>query len=118
MGVCFIVLGLRFALHNVWENARVLGFVGIGLFALVLVGGVTQPRVFHPKWYGRLQDQLGKQRLMRLQRKAQQTPADEWALIVASDASFDQWVDRNAPSAIPPRRRRGYSKKPESESDK
>ena len=109
LGICFIVLGLRFALHNVWEQARTLSYVGIGLFVLVLVTGVVQPRFFHPKWYGRLQDRLGKQRLMLLQREAQKTDVDEWTMIIASESAFEQWVNRNAPSSTPGRRPRGYA---------
>ena len=116
LGTCFVVLGLRFALHNVWAQAHVLSYVGIGLFVLVMVTGVVQPRFLHPRWYGRLQDRLGKQRLMLLQRKAQQTAVDEWAEIVASDTAFEQWVNRNAPSSAPGRRR-SYAKR-DSESKK
>jgi hypothetical protein len=117
LGICFIVLGLRFALHNTWEQAHVMSYAGIGLFVLVLVTGVVQPRFLHPAWYSRLQDQLGKQRLQLLQRKAQQTPVDEWAEIVASDTAFEQWVNRNAPSSVPGRRR-GYRKTQDSEPKK
>jgi len=118
LGICFLVLGLRFALHNVWEQARTLGFVGIGLFVLVLVLGVVQPRFLHPKWYGRLQDRLGKQRLMLLQRGAQKIDADEGTMIVASDLAFEQWVNRTAPSGVQGRRQRGYAKSTESEPKK
>ena len=118
LGICFAVLGLRFALNSVWEQARALGYVGIGLFVLVLVLGVVQPRFLHPKWYGRLQDQLGKQRLMLLQREAQRTDIDEWAMIVASDTAFEQWVNRNAPSSPQGRRRRTYTQDTDRESDK
>ena len=117
LGICFIVLGLRFALHNTWEQAHVMSYVGIGLFALVLVTGVVQPRFLHPAWYGRLQDRLGKQRLMLLQREAQKTDYDEWSLIVASDSAFEQWVNRNAPSGAQGRRR-GYAKTTDSEPKK
>jgi hypothetical protein len=117
LAICFIVLGLRFALNNVWEQARVLGYVGIGLFVVVLLLGVLQPRFLHPKWYGRLQDRFGKQRLMLLQREAQKTDVDEWASIVESDVAFEQWVNRNAPGNLPSRRR-GYSKPTESEPKK
>jgi hypothetical protein len=117
LGICFIVLGLRFALHNVWEQASLLSYVGIGLFVVVLLLGVLQPRFLHPKWYGRLQDRFGRQRLMLLQREAQKTDPDEWAVIVKSDAAFEQWVNRNAPGSTPPRRR-GYDRSKESESKK
>jgi hypothetical protein len=117
LGICFIVLGLRFALNNAWERAHVMSYVGMGLFVLVLATGVVQPRFLHPAWYGRLQDRFGKQRLTLLQRVAQQTDADEWAEIVASDTAFEQWVSRNAPSSVPARRR-GYTKKKKSERKK
>jgi hypothetical protein len=117
LGVTFVVLGLRFALNNVWGGARALSYVGIGLFVLVLVTGVVQPRFFHPKWYGRLQDRLGKQRLMLLQRKARTVPADDWTEIVATEATFDHWVDLNAPSR-PVGRQRGYKPDADRESNK
>jgi hypothetical protein len=117
LGICFIVLGLRFALNNVWEQASLLSYVGIGLFVVVLLLGILQPRFLHPKWYGRLQDRLGKQRLMLLQREAQKTDLDEWAVIAKSDAAFEQWVNRNAPGSAPPRRR-SYANSKESEPKK
>ena len=116
LGICFVVLGLRFALNNVWEQARTLSYVGIALFVLVLTVGVVQPRFLHPGWYGRLQDRLGKQRLMLLQREAQKVESDEWAEIIALDAAFDQWVNRAAPSR-PQGRQRGYVKDTDRESD-
>lgn len=116
LGITFVVLGLRFALHNVWAQARSLGYVGIGLFVLVLLIGVVQPRFFHPGWYGRLQDRLGKQRLMLLQQAARQVPSDEWTEITATEGAFDHWFDRNAPNAAPSRRR-GYNKPTDREPD-
>jgi hypothetical protein len=107
LGICFIVLGLRFALNNVWEQARTLSYAGIGLFVVVVLLGVVQPRFLHPKWYGRLQDALGKQRLMLLQRKARTIPSDEWAEIVSTEGAFEHWVQQNAPSR-PVGRQRGY----------
>jgi hypothetical protein len=117
LGLCFVVLGLRFALHNVWAQATTLSYVGIGLFVLVLVLGVVQPRFLHPGWYGRLQDRLGKQRLLLLQREAQKTEPGEWTEIIASDAAFEQWVNRNAPSSAQGRRRT-YAKDTKRESKK
>jgi hypothetical protein len=117
LGVCFIVLGLRFALNNVWEGSRVLSYVGIALFVLVLVTGVVQPRFLHPRWYGRLQDRFGKQRLVLLQREARKVLPDEWTEIVATDATFDHWVDRNAPSRSVGRQR-GYKPDTDREPDK
>ena len=115
LGVCFVVLGLRFALNNVWEQARVLSYVGIGLFVLVMLTGVVQPRFLHPGWYGRLQDRLGKQRLMLLQREARKVPADEWTEILSTEGAFDHWVSRSAPS-VPQVRRRGYKQDTDRES--
>lgn len=118
LGLCFIVLGLRFALNNVWEHARVLGYVGIGLFVLVLLLGILQPRFLHPRWYGRLQDRLGKQRLAFLQREAQKMDGVEWGEIADSASAFEQWVNRTAPNNRKGRRGRGYEKRTESEPDK
>jgi hypothetical protein len=120
LGLCFAVLGLRFALNYVWEHARVLGYVGLGLFVVVMLLGVVQPRFLHPRWYGQLQDRLGKQRLVLLQGKARQVDGEEWAEIVASEASFEQWVNRTAPggSSGQGRRPRGYAKDTDREPDK
>jgi hypothetical protein len=116
LGICFVVLGLRFALDNVWAQARLLGYVGIGLFVLVLVAGVVQPRFLHPKWYGRLYDRLGRQRLMLLQQEARKVPSDEWNEIVATEGAFDYWVNRTAPNRAPGRPR-GYQPDTDRESD-
>jgi len=107
LGICFVVLGLRFALNNVWEHARTLSYAGIATFVLVLVTGVVQPRFLHPAWYGGLEDRLGKQRLGLLQREARKVPPDEWTEILATQGAFEHWVDRNAPSR-PVGRQRGY----------
>lgn len=116
LGLTFVVLGLRFALNSVWADARALGYVGIGLFVLVMLIGVLQPRFLHPGWYGRLQDRLGKQRLVLLQQAARQVPADEWAEITATQGAFEHWVNHNTPSAVPSRRR-GYKPNQDRESD-
>lgn len=119
LGLVFVVLGLRFSLNYVWEQAKVLGYVGLGLFVMVMLLGVVQPRFLHPRWYGRLQDRLGKQRLALLQGKARQVEGDEWAEIVATEASFEEWVNRNAPgSSAQGRRPRGYAKDRDREPDK
>jgi hypothetical protein len=120
LGLVFAVLGLRFALNYVWEQAKVLSYVGVGLFVVVMTLGVTQPRFLHPRWLGRLQDRLGKQRLMLLQGKARQVDGEEWGEIVATESSFDAWVNRNAPSSssAQERRPRGYAKNRDRESDK
>jgi hypothetical protein len=107
LGICFIVLGLRFALNNVWEQARTLSYAGIGAFVLVLVTGVVQPRFLHPTWYGGLEDRLGKQRVGLLLREARKVPADEWSEILTTEGAFEHWVDQNAPSR-PASRQRGY----------
>jgi hypothetical protein len=120
LGLVFVVLGLRFALHYAWEHAHVLGYVGLGLFVLVMALGVGQPRFLHPGWLGRLQDRFGKQRLALLQGKARQVDGEEWAEIVATETSFEQWVNRNAPGggSAQGRRPRGYTREGDRESDK
>jgi hypothetical protein len=123
LGICFVVLGLRFALNSVWEHARVLSYVGIGLFALVLITGIVQPRFLHPRWYGQLQDRLGREGLARLRRQAFEVDAEEWAEIVASDSAFEAWVNRKTPGRVmpggPPRATgRGYSRSQDRETDK
>jgi hypothetical protein len=114
LGVCFIFLGLRFALNNVWTHARISGYAGGALFVAVLVAGVAQPRFLHPRWYGRLEDRFGKTGVARLRRAAFQVEPEEWSEIVASEASFDEWVDRAMPRQMR-RPGRGYAESKEDE---
>jgi hypothetical protein len=101
LGLCFVLLGTRFALNSAWKNARILGYVGGGLFVVVLVIGVAQPRFLHPKWYGRLWDRFGKDGMSRLKRAAIELEDAEWTEIDASPLTFDRWVDRVMPRANP-----------------
>jgi hypothetical protein len=107
LGICFALLGLRFALNSVWPSAKILGYIGGGLFIVVLVIGVAQPRFLHPKWYGRLWDRFGKEGMSRLQRAAFALEDQEWIEINASPTTFSRWVDRVMPRARPSGR--GYS---------
>jgi hypothetical protein len=101
LGVCFILLGVRFALNSAWMRAPILGYVGAGLFVLVLVIGIAQPRFLHPRWYGRLWDRLGREGMSRLQRAASQLEDKEWIEIDSLPTSFDRWVDRVMPQVHP-----------------
>jgi hypothetical protein len=100
LGMCFVSLGARFALQSTWDRASVLGYVGLGLFAIVLVIGTVQPRFLHPKWYGRLWDRFGKEGMSHLERAACQLEDKEWQEINSSTLTFDRWVERVMP-AVP-----------------
>lgn len=110
LGLCFALLGVRFALDGVWDSASLLGYVGAGLFVVVLVIGVVQPRFLHPRWYRRLRDRLGKDGMSRLQRAAYALEDEEWAEINATPLTFDRWVDRVMPRVQPTGR--GFTKNP------
>jgi hypothetical protein len=97
LGICFVTLGIRFALHYTWDNARVLGYVGGGLFVVILVAGVAQPRFLHPRWYGALEDRLGRKGMLRLRSAAFNLDQDEWLEVTASEDEFIAWVDRAMP---------------------
>jgi hypothetical protein len=97
LGLCFVLLGARFALNSVWMRAQILGYVGAGLFGIVLVVGIAQPRFLHPRWYGRLWDRFGREGMSRLQRAAYELADEEWIEIDASPTAFDRWVDRVMP---------------------
>jgi hypothetical protein len=105
LGMCFVLLGVRFALQRAWDRAAILGYTGAGLFAIVLVIGTVQPRFLHPRWYGLLWDRFGKEGLSRLERAACQLEDKEWNEINASPLTFDRWVERVMPSV--PRARGG-----------
>jgi hypothetical protein len=107
LGICFVLMGLVFALSNVWAHARVLVWVGIGVFVLVLAAGIGQPRFLHPRWYGELEDRLGRKGMMQLRRAAFQTEDEDWKEIASSKAFFDEWVKRTAPKDMQPSGR-GY----------
>ena len=107
LGVCFVLMGLVFALSGVWPQVRILVWIGIGVFVLVLIAGIGQPRFLHPRWYGELEDRLGKKGVTQLRRAAFQVEDQAWKEIVSSKAFFDEWVKRTMPKeAQPPMR--GY----------
>jgi hypothetical protein len=108
LGVCFVLLGLRFALHFSWEGASILGYVGGGLFIVVFVAGIAQPRFLHPQWYGVLEDRLGKKDMRRLRAAAFKLDKEEWLEVDATEESFNAWVDRVVPHT--PKPSRGYKK--------
>ena len=62
LGVCFVLFGLRYTLHYAWARASVLGYVGGGLFGVVLLAGIIQPRFLHPRWYETWRTAWGKSR--------------------------------------------------------
>lgn len=109
LGVCFALLGLRFALNNVWDQARILGLAGGALFVIVLVAGVSQPRFLHPKWYGELEDRFGKKAMIRIRAAAYAMDGEEWSEVSATDETFKRWVERTAPKVEEPKNR-GYTK--------
>jgi hypothetical protein len=110
LGVCFVLLGLRFALNTTWGYANILGYAGGALFVVVLVIGVAQPRFFHPQWYSQLEARLGKKGMLRLRHAAFQVEADEWLEVVASEVSFNEWVDKVMP-AQRLQQSRGYARR-------
>ena len=110
LGFCFVVMGLVFVLNNVWAHARSLAYAGGALFILVVVFGLIQPRVLHPRWYGALEDRLGKKTLSRLRSAAIQMEDQEWVEVIATEDAFNAWVERMTPGL---RRapQRGYQKR-------
>ncbi len=108
LGIFFMLLGGRFVLHYAWEQAPILGYVGGGLFLVVLAIGVIQPRPLHPRWYGLLEDRLGKKAIPRLRSAALQMETEEWIEITASETLFGEWVNRTIPWQE--RQGRGYRK--------
>jgi hypothetical protein len=97
LGLCFVLFGLRYALNYAWAGAPRLSYVGIGLFAFVLLAGIIQPRFLHPRWYGALEDRLGKKAMTRLRAEAHKLDGEEWAEVTSSKESFDEWVDGALP---------------------
>jgi hypothetical protein len=108
LGVFFVILGARFALHYVWPNAAILGYVGGALFLIVLAAGVGQPRFLHPPWYGELEDRLGRKGVQQLRAAAFKMDKEEWVEIAESDSEFSEWVARTAPARV--HQSRGYKK--------
>ena len=114
LGLCFVVAGLRAALNSVWAHAQILLYVAGGMFVVVLVIGIAQPRFLHPRWYGALQDRFGIKGVARLKEAALQLDDEEWSEVSASDADFENWANR----AIPQQARkqgRGYKKSSDGE---
>ena len=99
LGICFVLLGARFALNTVWPHASILGYVGGGIFVLVVVIGVAQPRFLHPRWYGRLEDRFGREGVQRLKAEALRLEEETWIELEATETAFDQWVKRVMPQA-------------------
>ena len=97
LGVFFILLGGRFALNYAWEQAALLGYIGGGMFVIVVAIGVAQPRIFHPKWYRQLEDRLGKKTVAKVRAAALKMDTEEWIEIVASEARFEEWLQETAP---------------------
>ncbi|MBN1639816.1 MAG: hypothetical protein JXA09_01180 [Anaerolineae bacterium] len=109
LGISFVLLGARFALHYVWGRAPLLGYIGGGLFLVVLAVGVGQPRFLHPHWYGALEDRLGRQGMMHLRSAALELDAETWSEVNASDQAFDDWVRETVPTQRPASR--GYQRR-------
>ena len=98
LGLVFVAMGLVFALHNLWENSRLMAWVGGGLFVLVLAAGIGQPRFLHPRWFGDLEDRHGRKAVLKLKQSATEVEDEEWKEIAATQAAFDAWVSRTLPS--------------------
>ena len=109
LGICFVVAGLSAALSSVWASAQILLYVAAGLFVLVLVVGVAQPRFLHPRWYGALEDRYGVKGVARLKEAALQMDDEEWIELAASEDFFDDWVRKTAPRKSDSQGR-GYNK--------
>jgi hypothetical protein len=103
LGVCFAVLGLRFALNRIWAHVQILSWVGGGLFILVLVVGIIQPRFLHPRWYGRLEDRYGREAVAHLKQAAHRLEDEQWIEVCSTDEAFDWWA-RQAMSGWTPSR--------------
>ena len=110
MGIFFVLTGLFFTLHGDWQHASILGYIGGGFFILVFVIGIAQPRFCHPRWYGNLEDRLGKERVEQLKLAARRMEEEEWSEVAASEAFFEAWVAQTAPHPLQ-RQSRGYTKR-------
>jgi hypothetical protein len=113
LGVCFVLMGLVFALNNLWAGARSLVWAGVGMFVLVLIAGIAQPHFLHPRWYAKLEDKFGKKGVARLKREAFSMEDEEWQEVAATDATFERWADRIMPSLR--QTSRAFQKKEEDE---
>lgn len=109
LSLVFILSGSVFLLYYSWPHARTLGYAAGVVFILVLVIGTAQPRIFHPRWYGQLEERFGRKAMDKLRAAACQVPIEEWREIIASDDAFDAWVAQATP-AQPRRQSRGYQK--------
>jgi hypothetical protein len=105
----FVLSGSVFLLHYTWPNARMLGYAAGVVFVFVLVIGVVQPSILHPRWYGQLEKQFGRKAMDKLRAAAYAVPIEEWREIVASDEAFHAWVAETAP-AQPRHQSRAYKK--------
>ena len=116
LGICFAVLGLRFALNSIWVHVQVLSYVGGALFVLVLVVGIAQPRFLHPRWYGHLEGRYGKEGVAHLKQVAHQLEDEQWIEVCSTEESFDRWAKRTmsgwTPSQAPLRRASGRAPAP------
>jgi hypothetical protein len=92
LGICFTVLGLRFALNSIWVHVQILSYVGGALFVVVLVIGVVQPRFLHPRWYGRLEDRYGREGVAHLKQAAHQLEDEQWIEVCSTEEAFDHWA--------------------------
>lgn len=110
LSAVFVLGGMVFLLNYVVPNAAYFGYAAGITFILVLVVGVWQPRILHPRWYRDLEDRVGKSGLQKLKTAAYEMPTEEWRQVIASDAEFEAWVSRTLPAQ--PRRKagRGYRK--------
>jgi hypothetical protein len=108
LGVFFVILGARFALHYVWPRAAALGYAGGILFLVVLAAGVGQPRFLHPPWYRELEDRVGRKGVQQLRSAAFKMDKEEWLEIAESESEFRAWVERTAPVQV--HHTRGYKK--------
>lgn len=94
LGICFVILGLRFALNSIWVHVQILSYVGGALFILVLVTGVIQPRFLHPRWYGRLENRYGKEGVAHLKQAAHRLEDEQWIEVCSTDESLDRWAQQ------------------------
>ena len=110
LSLVFVLAGLVFVLyHTFGEQARAFGYAAGAAFILVLVIGIAQPPIFHPKWYARLQKKFGKKGVAQLKTAAYKMPLEEWQEIAASHDVFTEWATKTAPAQTH-HHSRGYKK--------
>lgn len=109
LSLVFVLSGLVFLLNRIWLYAPFFGYGAGGMFVLVIVIGVSQPRSLHPHWYGKLVDRLGRKAVDGLKAAAYQMPIEEWRQVIASDQTFENWVSKSAPAPVR-HHSRGYQK--------